>query len=140
VCATILRDAFFYIPMSRIAYRQLQREKELVCDEQVVHVTKRPVALASPLSKLWLHAAEHSWFAQLSVKQSLVEADSPLNHRIERLLESKQVSEDRKQLFKTSLNICLFALGALVLVQIVNLVITLVLLHCDPTMALESLF
>ncbi|GHO95812.1 hypothetical protein KSF_058600 [Reticulibacter mediterranei] len=37
--ATVLRDAFFYMPTSWIAYRQLQREKELVCDDLTVGVT-----------------------------------------------------------------------------------------------------
>ena len=51
--ATVLRDAFFYLPTSWAAYRQLQHEKELACDDLAVAVTKRPLALASALAKVW---------------------------------------------------------------------------------------
>ena len=58
--ALLLRDAFFYLPTSRIAYRQLQHEKELACDDLVVQATKRPLALASALTKVWLHLVDDS--------------------------------------------------------------------------------
>ena len=52
--ALLLRDAFFYLPTSRIAYRQLHYEKELASDDLVAQSTKRPLALASALTKVWL--------------------------------------------------------------------------------------
>ncbi len=51
--ATVLRDAFFYLPTSRVAYHQLQHEKELACDDLAVGVTHWPLALASALAKAW---------------------------------------------------------------------------------------
>src|SRR5581483_5484205 len=53
--ASVLRDAFFYLPTSWRAYRRLQHEKELACDDLAVSVTKRPLALASALAKVWQH-------------------------------------------------------------------------------------
>jgi len=50
---TMLRDAFCYLPASRVAYRQLQREREFACDSLVVAATGRPLALASALVKVW---------------------------------------------------------------------------------------
>ncbi|MBI3972973.1 MAG: M56 family metallopeptidase [Chloroflexi bacterium] len=54
--ALVLRDAFFYLPTSWAAYRQLQSEKELACDDLAVGATRRPLALASALTKVWQHA------------------------------------------------------------------------------------
>src|SRR5262245_46845505 len=54
--ATILRDAFFYLPVCRAAYRQLQTEKEFACDDFAVGLTRRPLALASALAKVWQHS------------------------------------------------------------------------------------
>jgi Zn-dependent protease with chaperone function len=54
--ATILRDAFFYLPTSRAAYRLLHTDKELACDDLAVAATGRRLALASALAKAWQHA------------------------------------------------------------------------------------
>ncbi|MBE3558876.1 MAG: M56 family metallopeptidase [Ktedonobacteraceae bacterium] len=92
--ATILRDAFCYLPTSRKAYERLHREKELACDDVVVRTTRRPLALASALTKIWLHAVEEPQPApQLSLSmaqpaQSLAGAGESLKERIERLLVS----------------------------------------------------
>lgn len=51
--ALILRDACWYLPTVWAAYRQLQHEKELACDELAVALTGRPLALASALVKAW---------------------------------------------------------------------------------------
>src|SRR5206468_1805635 len=37
--ATLLRDAFYYLPTSRTAHRQLQRDKEIACDELAAGLT-----------------------------------------------------------------------------------------------------
>ena len=49
--ATVLRDAFFYLPTSWAAYRQLSHEKELICDDLAIGSTHRPLALASALAR-----------------------------------------------------------------------------------------
>ena len=37
--ATVLRDAFFYLPTSRLAHRRLQGEKEFACDDMAACAT-----------------------------------------------------------------------------------------------------
>ena len=54
----VLRDAFWYLPTSRVAYHQLEREKEFACDDLAANITRRPLALASALTKVWLQAVE----------------------------------------------------------------------------------
>ena len=90
--ATILRDAFFYLPTSHIAYRQLQDEKELACDDLVVSATHRPLALASALAKVWLRAVEPAHPGRLSAAQSIEGVGAPLKGRIERLLALSEPS------------------------------------------------
>lgn len=53
VVATWLRDAFWYLPTSRLAWRQLHLDQELACDDLAIRVTNRPLALASALAKVW---------------------------------------------------------------------------------------
>src|SRR5258708_11655279 len=81
--ATMLRDAFFYLPTSRIAYRQLQYEKELACDDVAVGLTNRPLALASALAKVWQELVSVPTFG---IAQSLVERGDLIETRIERLM------------------------------------------------------
>ena len=85
--ATMLRDAFFYVPTTRIAYRQLQVEKELACDDLVVAVTKRPLALASALAKVW-HTALGG--PGLEAAQPFAEAGEWIEGRIARLMISAE--------------------------------------------------
>ncbi|MFL5658677.1 MAG: M56 family metallopeptidase, partial [Ktedonobacteraceae bacterium] len=82
--ATMLRDAFFYLPTSWAAYRQLQQEKELACDDLAVGATHRPLALASALAKVWQHAVEGPHFVRIGTVQSLTGAGESINDRIER--------------------------------------------------------
>lgn len=51
--ATLLRDAFCYLPTTRAAYRRLHQEKELICDDLAIRSTGQPLALASALAKVW---------------------------------------------------------------------------------------
>lgn len=83
--ATVLRDAFVYLPPSWMAYRQLQRERELAADELAIRVTDRPLALASALAKVWQEAlvGRSSW--TLSVP--LAGPGAELELRIRRLLD-----------------------------------------------------
>lgn len=91
--ATMLRDAFFYLPTTRIACRQLQVEKELACDDLAVAVTKRPLALASALAKVWYYALGGPI---LEAAQPFAEAGERIEDRIARLMRSAE-SESRSE-------------------------------------------
>lgn len=80
--ATVLRDAFFYLPSSRLAHRQLQDEKEMACDDLAAGVTRRPLALASALVKAWQPSLG---FGALKPAQALVAGDA-IEARVQRLL------------------------------------------------------
>lgn len=56
--ATVLRDAFFYLPASRRAHQRLRQDNEPACDDLAVILTRRPLALASALAKVWQDCAE----------------------------------------------------------------------------------
>lgn len=84
--ATVLRDAFFYLPTSWVAYRQLQHEKELACDDLAVQLTRRPLALAAALAKVWQPTATVPAFAPV---QPLVGRNVLVERRIRRLLGSE---------------------------------------------------
>lgn len=81
--ATVLRDAFFYLPTTWAAYRQLQCEKEMASDDRAVAMTKRPLALASALAKVW-HEASHE--PMLYAAQPFTGAAALIETRIARLL------------------------------------------------------
>jgi beta-lactamase regulating signal transducer with metallopeptidase domain len=137
--ATVLRDAFFYMPTSWMAYRQLQREKELVCDDLTVKVTQRPLALASALAKVWLYAAEMPQAARFGAAQPLVERERALNTRIDRLL-AQQPTTHIHYSRAVMLSICALAPLILFVIQGVNFLIILSLLHCNPLALLSTLF
>jgi len=137
--ATILRDAFFYLPTSHMAYRQLQHEKELVCDDLTVRVTQRPLALASALAKVWLHIAETPHLARLGAAQLLAEKGHPLNARIERLL-AQQTTLDAQYSRTVTLSISALILLILLVVQGVNLLIVFSLMGCNHLAFLGTLF
>lgn len=137
--ATVLRDAFFYLPTSRVAYRQMHAEKELACDDLVVGATQRPLALASALTKVWLHAVEKPQMASFGVAQHLVERGEAINSRIERLLDI----QERKTYTQTQT--CASRPNTLVLLALsfmmgANAMIILTILHCDPVTLLMQLF
>jgi Zn-dependent protease with chaperone function len=85
--ATVLRDAFFYLPTSWMAYRQLQADKELACDDLTVRVTQRPLALASALAKVWERSLAEP---TLGTAQTFAKAGMRIEHRIERPVEGKR--------------------------------------------------
>ena len=137
--ATILRDAFFYIPTSWIAYRQLQQEKELACDDLVISATHRPLALASALTKVWLHALDGAGSVQYSAAQSLVGAATTINCRIERLLIGTELPkmEHRSQTRTLRRNISVLVM--FLLPGTVNMAIMLVLMGCGPALLIGRL-
>lgn len=139
--ARVLRDVFFYLPTSRAAYRQLQHEKELACDDLAVGVTHRPLALASALAKVWLHAADDPRQTQFGgAAQSFTEVGASIHGRIQRLLASYEpiTSTQRSRLVTLSLSIS--ALIALVVMQGANLLIIMILMGCNPIVLLQKMF
>jgi beta-lactamase regulating signal transducer with metallopeptidase domain len=137
--ATVLRDAFFYLPTSRVAYRQLQCEKELICDELTVRVTQRPLALASALAKIWLHAAETPRLAQFGAAQPLAERGEALNTRIERLLAEQTTLHAQPSRIVTA-NMSAIAMLILFVVQGINSLIIISLMNCNHLALLGMLF
>jgi Zn-dependent protease with chaperone function len=137
--ATVLRDAFFYVPTSWAAYRQLQHEKELACDDTVVGTTQRPLALASALAKVLLHAVEEP-HARFGVAQSLVKVGEPVNGRIERLLATPRTATSTFCTSKGSLRISMLALAGLLILEGVNLILMLALMGCGPLLLLGKPF
>ena len=124
--ATVLRDAFFYLPTSRMCYRQLQTDKEIACDELAASVTQRPLALASALAKVWHEAVGGPAFGMV---QALVGTREWIEERIERLVRGAwrnpvdpPGSDPRARTF----GIASSALVALMIVQAVALIAILV--------------
>lgn len=136
--ATLLRDAFFYIPTSWTAYHLLQQEKELACDDRAAEATRHPLALASALTKVWLHAVEQPEAALLASVPHLVRADEPIRERVERLLAPAQSTEpasdpsetNRPKRMKKRWEIP--ALVGLVVLEGGNIILMLGLMGCGP--------
>ena len=81
--ATVLREAFFYLPTTRRAYRQLLADKEMACDDLAVAATGRPLALASALAKVWHQAVGEPVRA---MAPAFAGPERQIEERIERLL------------------------------------------------------
>jgi beta-lactamase regulating signal transducer with metallopeptidase domain len=130
--AIVLRDAFFYLPTSRIAYRQFAYEKELACDDLAIRTTRRPLALASAITKIWLSLSEGP---PSPLVQSLVLTNESIEMRIERLLakHAPDMSSQQRSVLvpevKASIGILLGVIG-------VSVVLMLALLKCWPGIAL----
>ena len=138
--ATVFRDAFFYVPTSWAAYHQLQHEKELACDDVVVGTTHRPLALASALAKVLLHAVEEPQIASFGIAQPLVRVEEPINGRIERLLSTTRPATSACCTSKGGLRISIPALAGLLILEVVNLSVMLALMGCGPALLLGKLF
>lgn len=137
--ATVLRDAFFYVPTSWAAYRQLQHEKELACDDSAVGMTHRPLALASALTKVWLYAVERPGFARLTTAQFLVEVNEAINGRIERLLATPRPTANTVHVPKDSLRLGIGALAALLILEAANIALILAWMGCGPLLLFGKL-
>jgi beta-lactamase regulating signal transducer with metallopeptidase domain len=136
--ATVLRDAFFYLLASRMAYRQLQQEKELVCDELAVRATRRPLALASALTKVWLQKIDPPLCARVGGAQQLADGSSLIDHRIKRLLDTPppaMVQPSHVRILSTSVSMIL----ALALVQGINTVLLFAVMGCNLVDLLTNL-
>lgn len=130
--ALMLRDAFFYLPPHRLLYRQLQREKELACDDLVAHITQRPLALASALTKVWLFQAETR---SAVLVQTLTGSGESLEGRVERLL-AKRLDEGEKSQPFLGLPRMTLSVSVMFLVTVISLIGMIALLLCWPTLAL----
>jgi beta-lactamase regulating signal transducer with metallopeptidase domain len=135
--ATLLRDAFCYLPTSWVAYRQLQQEKELACDELAIGATNRPLALASALAKTWQYAlGERS----PGLAQSLIGGNQLMENRIERLLAA---SRPLTAALSSRLVTLGFSLGTFSLLVLGTAAISALLLapmDCGPISLLWKLF
>jgi len=138
--ATMLRDAFFYVPTSWAVYRQLQQEKELACDDLAVGATHRPLALASALAKVWHHAVGGAPFAQCGTAQHLLGEDESINDRIERLLTTPGPVVSRQRTPLGTLAMSLPALVGLLILEAANVAFMLALMGCGPALLLGRLF
>jgi Zn-dependent protease with chaperone function len=118
--ASLLRDAFFYLPPIRAAYQQIQQEKELRGDEHAISITQHPLALASALAKVWLHTVERPTAVALSRGQHLGTDDAAIRSRIEQLLHTDPqmvplyYASSSKGLFLPSLSVLFFIIISLI--------------------------
>jgi len=127
--ATVLRDAFCYLPTSWAAYRQLQREKELACDELAVGATQQPLALASALAKVWQHALAGS---RAGMAQALVGGGDAIEDRIKRLLDGPALVAAPPRARAIVLGVGFAGLIGLIALQAVNVTILLAPMGCGP--------
>ena len=134
--ATTLRDAFFYLPTSWVAYRQLQQEKELACDDLAIGVTRRPLGLASALAKVWQQALGGP---PLRPAQPLVEPGEILESRITRLLDAPDGALVTPGEYTHTLGASAAALGGLLAVGAAGVVTLLAFMGCFPGLPLGSL-
>lgn len=142
--ATVLRDAFCYLPTSWAAYRQLQHERELACDDLAVGATRRPLALASALAKVWHEAASGAGL-RTAAAQSLLGASEALESRIERLLAPPApatvaaVAARRVRAHAVSLGTGAAAVAGLLALQAANVAVLLAPMGCGPASLLGRL-
>lgn len=135
--ATVLRDAFFYLPTSWAVYRQLQHEKELACDDLAADVTGRPLALASALAKVWQSMVGGLNFG---TAQPLVGAGDPIETRVERLLSGREPSAGRRRSRVVVLGTGAVALAGLLALEAATVTLVLVSLGCGPASSAGRLF
>jgi beta-lactamase regulating signal transducer with metallopeptidase domain len=124
--ALLLRDAFFYLPTSRIAFRQLHYEKELASDDLVAQSTKRPLALASALTKVWLSLVDD---ASSHLVQSLLERRESIADRVERLLDMQNPTAGKPLMGFFSLGVGT-SISVFLLNVVASLTFTTALLNC----------
>ncbi len=127
--ATVLRDAFWYLPASWVAYQQLKLEKEFASDDLAVRATRRPLALASALTKVWQHAVDRPRFG---VAQSLVRASESIEGRITRLLDAPAMASTPPSSRMLALGVGMAALAGLLALQAANVAIILTPMGCGP--------
>jgi beta-lactamase regulating signal transducer with metallopeptidase domain len=134
--ATVLRDAFCYLPTSWAAYRQLQHEKELACDDLAVGVTRRPLALASALTKVWQHAVSGP---RTGLAQPLIGIQAAIEGRIRRLLDASLLAARPPQARVVALSVGTAGLVGLLILQAATVAMVLAPMGCGPAAPLWRL-
>lgn len=137
--ATILRDAFCYLPTSWAAYRQMQHEKELACDDLAVTITGRPLALASALVKAWQPSLGGP---RGILAPSLVGSGGAIERRVARLL-TRPGQRAGKWEPRGAARVGAAAAAAFTgfaLIVVLNPVVALALLACGPAAALVGVY
>jgi hypothetical protein len=127
--ALLLRDAFCYLPTSRLAYQQLRDAQELACDDLATQVTRQPMELASALTKVWLHSLDDK--SRQEAIPALTGTGAQMEGRIRRLFTPAVPLQDDAPAWMPSLTrglilLCLFLLGLL------NTLMILHLMGCGP--------
>lgn len=141
--ATVLRDAFFYLPTSWAAYRQLQHEKELACDDLAAGATNRPLALASALAKVWQQALgvpRPGADLPPGAAQALTSPATSLEGRIERLLAGEPATASPPRSRLVALGVGSLALAGLLVLEATNVAVMLAPMGCGPASLLRTLF
>jgi Zn-dependent protease with chaperone function len=133
--ATVLRDAFCYLPTSWVAYRQLQQERELACDDLAVGVTRRPLALASALAKVWQRAAAGPALATAAP----LAASAAIEARIRRLLAAPHPAAQHTCSRSAALGMGAVALAGLVVAEAGSIAVLLAPMGCGPSSWLGGL-
>lgn len=135
--ATMLRDAFCYVPTSWAAYRQLRQEKEIACDERASRLTHRPLALASALAKVWQHSIEGPHF---NLAQPLVGANEAIDNRIQRLLNRTEPAPRSERARFVVLSISVVTPVLLAIAVLISVGCILVLMQCHPLVLIQRFF
>ena len=134
--ATVLRDAFLYLPTSWGAYRQLQREKEPACDDLAIGATRRPLALASALAKVWGQTAGGTG---LGLAQALADEDDAIEIRIDRLLGEPGAPPDRTGSRLMAIGVGISALAGLLALEGLAFAVMLAPMGCGPVAPIARL-
>jgi len=127
--ALLLRDAFCYLPTSRLTYQQLRDAQELACDDLAAQMTRQPLGLASALTKVWLHTLSDP--AQHASVPALTGTGTHMEGRIRRLFTPvapthQDASTWMPLLTRCCILLCLFLLG------LFNILMILRLMGCGP--------
>lgn len=126
-----LRDAFFYLPTSRKAFRQVQQDKEAASDDVARWLTDRPLALASALVKVWQPDA-----AAVAVPaQPLTEGNEAVEARVHRLLDGPEPAEPEPA-GKATLGLAASGTAGLLAVQALGWAALLVPMGCGAILPL----
>jgi beta-lactamase regulating signal transducer with metallopeptidase domain len=127
--ATVLRDAFFYLPTSWAAHRQLVREKELACDDLAVAFTRRRLDLASALARVWEHAAGAP---NPETAQALLGVTESIEGRIGRLLRPQGAPTKNPGPRLLGLGLGASGLTAIIALEAVTTMTFLTPMGCSP--------
>jgi len=89
--ARLLRDATVYLPSAWYALQVLEAEEELQADAWAVRITRRPLAMASALGKVWRAAVETPRsFGLAALPNYNNGSQALLEQRLERLLNNAE--------------------------------------------------